>query len=93
MFDGPVGIAVAERGEMAKKKQSRTPSTASSQEKKPWKKKQNTIIVYKGPEEVSVWLRALAESVGLPMTNTLDLALREFAEKRKFRPMPKRQAR
>ena len=43
-----------------------------------------------GSDEFAQWLRDLAEHCGLPMTITVVESLREYAEKRKFRPPPKR---
>ena len=51
------------------------------------------IVNYKGSSDVADWLRGLAEHVGLPVTNVLDLALIEFAKSRQYRAMPRRQAR
>jgi hypothetical protein len=75
------GVSVAERTKMAKKKAARAV-------------KQNTLVAYKGTEAFGEWLKRLAEHTGLPVTNTLDLALKCHAEKVGFtEPMPKRQVR
>jgi hypothetical protein len=57
------------------------------------KNTQHTIMVYKGSKDVADWLMELAHSVGMPASITVDQALREFAHKRRFRPMPSRLAR
>lgn len=56
--------------------------------------KQVTIVAYKADVQASgpvkEWLEGLAAHVGAPVTITMDMALKEFAERRGFRPMPKR---
>lgn len=56
--------------------------------------KPDIILVYKADHQSSVefktWLNELADHVGAPVTITIDMALKEFAAKRKFRNMPKR---
>lgn len=60
-------------------------------------KSQVPILVYKADPQTAdpfkEWLIGLAEHVGAPVTITVDMALKHFAEARKFRPMPKRLAR
>jgi hypothetical protein len=59
--------------------------------------KQETIVVYKADIQsaaaVKDWLAGLADHVGAPVTVTLDMALKAFAEARGFRPMPRRRVR
>jgi hypothetical protein len=91
MFQIKSETCVAGLGEMAKKQPKG--GSAEDPQAKP-KTKQNTILVYKGSEAVESWLRELAEFSGLPITNTVDLALKQYAERIKFpKAMPKRQAR
>jgi hypothetical protein len=53
---------------------------------------QAVLVTYKGSEEFERWLRSVSDSLGLPLTNTIDFALREFAERRGLSPMPARHA-
>jgi hypothetical protein len=75
---------------MAKKRADR-----SKQGKHP--PKQETIVVYKADIQTAAamkdWLAGLADHVGAPVTVTLDMALKAFAEARGFRPMPRRRVR
>jgi hypothetical protein len=61
------------------------------------KGRQEIILVYKADPQTAgpfkEWLEGLAEHVGAPVTITLDMALKAFAESRKYKPMPKRLAR
>jgi hypothetical protein len=92
MFDDTAGLAVAEPEEMAKKKAPPPPP-------EPVKRKsgQEIILVYKADPstaaEFKAWLEGLSEHFGAPVTVTLDIALKEFAARQKYRPMPKRLAR
>jgi hypothetical protein len=53
-----------------------------------------SILAYQGPPEVLDWFNEFSETFGgIPLTNLVDLAMRDFAEKRGFRPMPRRRAR
>jgi hypothetical protein len=54
------------------------------------KQKQNTIVAYKGSEHFQDWLNGLADSLGLPVTITVDQALRDLAMKAGYTPMPRR---
>ena len=88
---GDTEPCVLERSAMAKK---RAKGEAVGDPRAKPRTKQNTILVYKGSEAVEAWLRELAEFSGLPITNTVDQALKQYAERIKFpKPMPKRQAR
>lgn len=52
---------------------------------------QKTLVSLKGNIEWADWLREYAESIGLPVTNAIDIALREQAKRDGFkRPMPRR---
>lgn len=77
-------VAAALEHDMAKKKAAENP-------KRPG---QDIILVYKADNRVSAefkaWLEELAAKVKAPVTVVMDMALNEFAEKRKFREMPKR---
>jgi hypothetical protein len=59
--------------------------------------KQRIILVYKADIQtasaIKVWLAGLADHVGAPVTVTLDMALKAFAEARGFKPMPRRRVR
>lgn len=66
---------------MAKKK-----ATAA----KPESARQKNIVVLRGTEEWKTWLDLLAEDVGAPLTVTIELALREMAERRKLPKAPRR---
>lgn len=62
----------------------------------PPKPAQGVIVTYKADirtlDDVRAWLSELAEFVGLPVTVTMDQALREFARLKGFaKPMPRRQ--
>jgi hypothetical protein len=39
------------------------------------------------------WLAGLADHVGAPVTVTIDMALKAFAEARDYKPMPRRRVR
>jgi hypothetical protein len=58
---------------------------------------QVTIVVYKADVQTAAamkeWLSGLADHVGAPVTVTLDMALKAFAEARGFKPMPRRRVR
>jgi hypothetical protein len=57
----------------------------------------NLLISYKADPQTydtfKEWMEGLAEHVGVPVTIMLDMALKVFAEKHKYRPIPKRLAR
>jgi hypothetical protein len=59
--------------------------------------KQGIILVYtadiRAAAAMKGWLAGLADHVGAPVTVTLDMALKAFAEARGFRPMPRRRVR
>jgi len=59
--------------------------------------KQGIILVYKADIQTAAaikdWLAGLADHVGAPVTVTLDMALKAFAEARSFKPMPRRRVR
>lgn len=56
--------------------------------------RQSSIIAIKGSDEFAKWLKDLADHAGLPMTNTIDQALKAYADKVGFAtPMPKRLSR
>jgi hypothetical protein len=48
------------------------------------------IFSMKGVPLYKKWLDDLADHCGLPVTQTVAQSLMEYAEKRKFRPPPKR---
>jgi hypothetical protein len=58
---------------------------------------QGTILVYKADsstaEKINTWLTELSDHVGAPVTVTVDMALKAFAEAHGFKPMPKRRVR
>jgi hypothetical protein len=49
-----------------------------------------TIILIKGPKASKCWLDELARDVGVSKATVVDLALKDFAAARDFRPMPRR---
>ena len=51
------------------------------------------VMLYRGTREFAAWLADLADDAGMPTTVMVDQAVREFAAKRGFRPMPCRPAR
>jgi hypothetical protein len=59
--------------------------------------KQETILIFNAHIETAAamkdWLARLADQVGAPVTVTVDMALKAFAEDRGFRPMPRRRVR
>jgi hypothetical protein len=56
--------------------------------------KQHSILTLKGTEEFSDWLKGLAAHIGLPVTNTIDQALKVLSEQKQYKkPMPRRQKR
>lgn len=75
---------VLEPGEMAKKK---------AEEPKP-ESRQKIILVYKADERtidgIKAWLDEVSREVKAPISVVLDMALNEFAKKRKLRAMPDR---
>ena len=75
---------------MAEKKADRSKEGKHSQ-------KQETIVVCKADIQTAAamkdWPVGLADHVGAPVTVTLDMALKAFAEARGFRPMPRRRVR
>lgn len=83
MLPEPEMVCVMEPGDMAKKK-------ASAKTKS----RQGIVLVYKADaqtlETFKAWLEGLAEHVGAPVTVTMDIALKQFAEKMGYKPMPKR---
>jgi hypothetical protein len=83
-------MPMAEIGTMAKKK-------AASKKTGNDRPKQGIILVYKADAQAAPamkeWLAGLADHVGAPVTVTLDMALKAFAEARGYKPMPKRRVR
>jgi hypothetical protein len=59
--------------------------------------RQGIILVYKADAQaapaIKEWLAGLADHVGAPVTVTLDMALKAFAEARGYKPMPRRRVR
>ena len=55
--------------------------------------KQEIILVYKADPQTAramkEWLAGLADHVGAPVTVTIDMALKAFAEARSYKPMPR----
>ncbi len=68
---------------MARKKAKPVQATAESV-------RQKNIVVIRGSEEWKAWLLGLAEANQAPVTVTIDRALRELAERLKYRKPPKR---
>ena len=58
------------------------------------KSRQVMVLAYKADErladDIKAWLDGLAAHVGAPVTVVVDMALKAFAEKQKYRAMPKR---
>jgi hypothetical protein len=58
---------------------------------------QGIILVYKADRQTATaikeWLAGLADHVGAPVTVTVDMALKAFAEARGYTPMPRRRVR
>jgi hypothetical protein len=55
---------------------------------------QRTLLACKGSEASGLWLEELVEFSGPPITNTLDVALQQYAERIGFsKSSPKRQSR
>jgi hypothetical protein len=75
---------VVEPGEMAKKKAEAAKSES----------RQKIILVYKADErnlgDIKEWLEEVSREVKAPISVVLDMALNEFAKKRKLRSMPDR---
>jgi hypothetical protein len=59
--------------------------------------KQGIILVYKADMQTAAaikqWLSGLADHVGAPVTVTVDMALKAFAEAHGYQPMPRRRVR
>jgi hypothetical protein len=59
--------------------------------------RQGIILVYKADSQTATalkeWLAGLADHVGAPVTVTVDMALKAFAEARGYKPMPRRRVR
>ena len=75
---------------MAKKK-------AASKETGKDAPRQGIILVYKADAQTATaikeWIAGLADHVGAPVTVTVDMALKAFAEARGYKPMPRRRVR
>lgn len=86
MIDNESGVELLERADMAKKKATDKPKAS-----------QEILMVYKADKrtapEVRKWLEDLAADVGAPVSVMVDIALKAYADQRKFRPMPKRRTR
>ncbi len=58
---------------------------------------QGVILVYKADVQTATaikeWLAGLADHVGAPVTVTIDMALKAFAEVHGYKPMPRRRVR
>jgi hypothetical protein len=58
---------------------------------------QETLLVYKADvqaaEAMKEWLSGLADHIGAPVTVTIDMALKAFAEAHGYKPMPRRRVR
>lgn len=58
---------------------------------------QAIILVYKSDPQTAdamkQWIAGLADHVGAPVTVTLDMALKAFAEAHGYKPMPRRRVR
>jgi hypothetical protein len=85
------GMTVAESGTMAKKKAQTSKTTGREGPS------QGIILVYKADTQTATalkeWLAGLADHVGAPVTVTVDMALKAFAEARGYEPMPRRRVR
>jgi hypothetical protein len=80
MSIGYQSAAILERNGMAKAKK-RKPDPAD----------QKTLIALKGNPDWLEWLKRYADSLGVPLTTSIDIALREQAKRDGFiEPMPKR---
>ena len=51
-----------------------------------------TIAVFKGPGGLKSWLKRVARKDHMPVSVVIDVALKEYAERRGHEPMPSRQA-
>jgi hypothetical protein len=84
MFGEGISLCVEEPEIVAKKKAA--PEKTRS--------KQGMVLAYKADEKslaiLRSWLERLALHVGVPTTVVVDLALKDFAAKHKFEPMPRR---
>ncbi len=58
---------------------------------------QAIVLVYKADPQTAAaikdWLAGLADHVGAPVTVTVDMALKAFAEAHGYKPMPRRRVR
>jgi hypothetical protein len=74
------------------RKKAETPETTGKD-----KPKQDIILVYKADPQTAAaikqWLSGLADHVGAPVTVTLDMALKAYAEAHHYPPMPRRRVR
>jgi hypothetical protein len=84
-------MTLAEIRTMAKKKAA--PSKKSGKDAP----SQGIILVYKADTQTATalkdWLAGLADHVGAPVTVTVDMALKAFAEAHQYKPMPRRRVR
>jgi hypothetical protein len=91
VMDLGVRMAWAERWPMAKKKAETSKTTGKD------RPTQDIILVYKADPQTAAaikqWLAGLADHVGAPVTVTLDMALKAFAEAHNYAPMPRRRVR
>jgi hypothetical protein len=76
---------------MARKKAETSPKTGKDGPS------QGIILVYKSDAQTATsikeWLSGLADHVGAPVTVTIDMALKAFAEAHGYKPMPRRRVR
>jgi hypothetical protein len=76
---------------MARKKATTSKSTGKNPPS------QAIILVYKSDPQTATaikeWLDGLADHVGAPVTVTVDMALKAFAEAQGYKPMPRRRVR
>ena len=65
---------------------------AQSQSKRPYKPSSHGVLL-KGTPDFITWMNELADQLGVNAPSLIDMALKEFADKRGFRPMPRRRVR
>ena len=84
-------MSVAESRTMARKKADNSNTTGKDAPA------QAIILVYKADPQTAAsikeWLSGLADHVGAPVTVTVDMALKAFAEAHRYKPMPRRRVR
>ena len=51
------------------------------------------VALVKGNAEFVAWFQSFSDTMGVPGTTLIDMALKDFAAKHEFSPMPRRIAR